>query len=240
MPDIQLSNLLRTDVSPLSAVVNEARSEVKRISTTYLAPFTSSNDSKPPHLLEITEFELVKSRFYSDIAQRLKDFSCNCMTMQQSQNTANASTRVNFDQNDRLTHKTAFSPHLCDSFDSIPFIDDETSSLMSFYEIRAPKPVDFEIDVSLRIEELIKNLTNENFDRLLTSLLTKCPYGELVWCKIVYIFEFVNMSVQMVLNKFSIRKEEKISKLKEMGASYIHVKYCDWIYQQGGWISTVS
>ncbi len=203
LPDIQLSN----KVSPLSTVLNEARSANKRISNTYNVMSNTISNEKT-HMIEITEFELVKNRFYSDIANRLKEISHKCVSMQSS-SPINASTRAIFDSS---LYSNAYTPEMRGSLDSIPFIDEDTSSFTNYYEIK-PKETD-EKEIHSRIEDLLQNLTYDHFDSLITSLLLKCQYGDFVWCKIVFVFEFINKIAQIALKRMSIFNEKGISKLK--------------------------
>lgn len=54
-------------------------------------------------------------------------------------------------------------------------------------------------------------------------------------------FELTNRIVHEMLsrcddNSNENEKQARVLRLKETAANYIHEKYCDWIYENGGWV----
>ena len=224
--------MVKTELSPLSSVVNEARLSMKRISNSYETPLISRFE-RPP-LVETIDMELFKSRFFSEIAQKIKEISTKCLTI--TDDSFKSSNKTNNDNHsyfptDSQILQVAYN---YDSFDSIPFIDDDLISLSSNTRQSAK-----EVEKIFSIEDLIHNLDYENFETTINELILKNQYRDFKWFQIVFVFECVNFAVQIVLKSQSNKKEESVLKIKEMGANFIHSKYCDWIFEQGGWINLV-
>lgn len=74
---------------------------------------------------------------------------------------------------------------------------------------------------------------------------------ELVWNRVAAMFELTNRIVHEIMSsdeeesslnghhgrrKCLDDKETRVNRLKETAANYIHDKYCDWIYENGGWV----
>jgi hypothetical protein len=237
--DIVQNNFAQTELSPLSTVVNEARLSLKQLSTSYDSPLIVKERTK--QFVDAIDFEVLKNRFYSDIAQKIKEISNRYFKMI-NQN-PNISTSTLFDLTPQSYFQSESSEIQCehDSFSSIPFIDEDSTSLISFHEQTKTPETPETLDSCSSLHDLIQNLSCENFDTMLAKLLVKNQCGNLTWFKIAFVFEFVNKATQFVQNIESLNnnKDELILRLKEMGANYIHTKYCDWIYEQGGWISLV-
>jgi hypothetical protein len=200
--------------SPLTSIVNEARSSM----------FQSMTASNLPLILS-------KQTILSEIAEKIKAISM----------------KTGIDVSILFT-----TPYfVLDIFDSIPFIDDDAISGCSV-DLTAPCKEDQDEEQTLGIEDLIQNLTYDNFDSMVTKMMKYHHHHsqgqvdtDFIWYRVVFVFEFVFKVVQVVVNLNysrslvldSGKREEIILSLKEMAANLIHLKYCDWIHEQGGWIS---
>ncbi|RNA41304.1 hypothetical protein BpHYR1_031583 [Brachionus plicatilis] len=177
---------------------------------------------------KLDNLEILKEKFYSEVAERLKKIaSC-------------TNSSANFSQ-----EKSSLSS--IDLID-IPYIDDEDEQSVdnlyscSDFTISQASSKLLKTDMSdLVIEEhklhdFIRNSTYSKFDELAVEYLNKY---DSVWNKIAILFELINRSVQIVKNMEpkSELNQALIMKLKEIAANYIHDKYCDWIYKNGGWKS---
>ena len=58
------------------------------------------------------------------------------------------------------------------------------------------------------------------------------------WHKIAGVFEVIVQAVRLVEAKRAGEKRvEQTFKLKQAAANYIHEQFCDWIFEQGGWVN---
>lgn len=233
--DVLHNGFIQTELSPLSAVVNEARLSMKRISSSYDSPAVVVKEK--PQLVDVLDFEVIKNRFYSDIVQKIKEISEKYLKITDENSNVSSSTLFDLTPHSYFQSECEEIRYEHDSFDSIPFIDEDSTSIVSFHEVKIKEEIP---ENPFSLNDLTQNLTSEHFEKILITLMAKNQYAHLTWFKIAFVFEFVNKTVQHVLNNVSSnKKDELIFRLKEMGANFIHTKYCDWIYEQGGWISLV-
>lgn len=217
--------LVVTDEQPSKIILPRISLEHEPMSEQCSPESTDCNEFNESYKLD--NLEILKEKFYSEVAERLKKIaSC-------------TNSSANFSQ-----EKSSLSS--IDLID-IPYIDDEdeqsVDNLYSFSDLTICQTNSklLKTDMSdLIIEEsklhhFIKNSTYSKFDELAVDYLNKY---DSVWNKIAILFELINRSVQIVNNMEpkSEMNRALIMKLKEIAANYIHDKYCDWIYKNGGWV----
>ena len=91
-----------------------------------------------------------------------------------------------------------------------------------------------------KLNELIAEPTYERFDQFTQSSTLAAVEPESVWNKVAVMFELTNRALQEILasgDRYLEDRDTRVHRLKETAASYIHDKYCDWIYENGGWVT---
>ena len=126
----------------------------------------------------------------------------------------------------------------------IPFIDEDVESS---YELSlSSKPLKVNLFQkrnynSMSFEEgklraLIGEMTYAKFDEVVGEYA--CNY-DCVWYRLTILFELVQRCATIVVGEKRSNGNDLIGRMKEIAGCYVHEKYCDWIYDQGGWVSWV-
>lgn len=132
--------------------------------------------------------------------------------------------------------------------DDVPFIDDDLDSNFDANEsqeiklqtkkpsgnVARPKSTIFNDKL---IEQFSQDICYSKLERITTEYLRSLNIS--VWQTIAAIFELILQTVIVVENRTDMADDEKSHlcfKLKETAASYVHDKYCDWIFDNGGWV----
>ena len=203
---------------------------------------------------EIISFDVLRERFYSEIADRLKRLAQTQTQQQQQQQTTSSAY---FSGSTLSNEKSSISS--IDSID-IPYIDDDeadagcctyeessnyasspnstitneqlpaahvVSATTAAAHTELPSAFGSVGDLH-KIAEFLRMPNESRFDEIAVFYMAKC---EFIWNKIAVLFEMTTRAVQM-------SSDEAVSeRLKQMAACYIHEKYCDWIFEHGGWVS---
>ena len=217
--------LVVTDEQPSKIILPQISLEQEVLSAQHSPESRDLADFNESYKLD--NLEILKEKFYSEVAERLKKIaSC-------------TNSSANFSQ-----EKSSLSS--IDLID-IPYIDDEddqsADNIYSFGELTISQASSklLKTDMSdlvieeCKLHDFIKQSTYSKFDELAVEYLNRY---DSVWNKIAILFELINRSVQMVK---SIKTKDELNqvlimKMKEIAANYIHDKYCDWIYKNGGWV----
>lgn len=220
--------LVVTDEQPSKIILPQISLEHQVLPAQYSPESRDLTDFNESFKLD--NLEILKEKFYSEVAERLKKIaSC-------------TNSSANFSQ-----EKSSLSSI---DFIDIPYIDDEDNqsidNIYSFSELTISQTSskllktdmsDLVIEES-KLHDFIKHSTYSKFDELAVEYLNKY---DSVWNKIAILFELINRSVQMV-RSVQVKNEldqVMIMKMKEIAANYIHDKYCDWIYKNGGWVRKI-
>ncbi len=132
--------------------------------------------------------------------------------------------------------------------DDVPFIDDDLGSNFDLNESNESMIKKKPIGQTFRpkstifndklIEQFSQDICYSKLEKISTEYLSSLNIT--VWQTIAAIFELILQTIIVVENRTDMADEEKSHlcfKLKETAASYVHDKYCDWIFENGGWVS---
>lgn len=96
------------------------------------------------------------------------------------------------------------------------------------------------VDAS-RLNELINTPTYTKLDQITHEYVNKLDCT--IWHKVAILFDLTNRVVQTILNDAETGRKDAhacdllVKQFKQLAAFYIHDKYCDWIYDHGGWVN---
>ncbi len=121
-------------------------------------------------------------------------------------------------------------------FDQFPLINQINLSIKSTKEITNINKSILHIFNESLINQFSQNPTYESLDQVCVDSLLNLDISG--WHKIAAIFDLVLQAFKLVdLEKHDAHEKREIMlKLKETASNYIHDKYCDWIYENGGWV----
>lgn len=202
-------------------------------------------DKAKRELKEMINFDQFRDKFYSEICDQMKSRS-----HQPKQDSTYFSSSTTTSSNEKSSISSI------DSID-IPYIDEDeeiedhvaafvysSKSLSTSSPKRdSTKHTDsayvFDRSDQDKLRELIASPTLVKFDQLAVYYMNKC---EFLWSKLAILFEMTTKTVQLMTSDGFYRNEnEKIAKLKELAAGYIHDKYCEWtVYDHDGWVSPLT
>ena len=183
--------------------------------------------------------DAMRSKFYSQVAVRLKKLVGDCLHLKEACIGAELTELV-------LKSKPVGSENATEqvgSFDvdDVPYIDDDLDSNYDLNEQHSPinstsiesKPPRSTrlIDEKL-VAQLVDNVSHATLDQIVK---TNC-FNLSEWHKIAAVFELVWLAVTQMDSNNQADRGPLIYKLKETAANYIHDKYCDWIFENGGWV----
>ncbi len=136
------------------------------------------------------------------------------------------------------------------NLDDVPFIDDDIDSNYEFDQsplinpLHSPvtpttpaadnsKPQIFSDDL---INSFVHSASYESLEQICVDSLISLDIS--VWHKIAAIFDLVLQAFKLIdVQKTDMHaKSQLMMKLKETASNYIHDKYCDWIFENGGWV----
>ena len=137
----------------------------------------------------------------------------------------------------------------------IPFIDEDNESVneINFHVKETITPQEL---VRL-IERIFQNKSKEHLrllpDNVIKTFVDNVTFSKLdeifmqyldnydqVWLKIAAVFELANRAVNMIDNNpFYKYNSNRIDKIKETTANFIHHRFCDWICENGGWVNEI-
>ena len=204
--------------------------------------YSSANSTSPvsAHYDQLSELEQMKLKFYGEIASRLKNLLANNISLREVNRKI-----IGFGIN--LAKQTEWTPADTTTFDldDVPFIDDDLDSNFDLNESQEPihkkpapgiRPKSTIFNDKL-IEQFSQDICYTKLEKISTEYLSSLNIT--VWQTIAAIFELILQTVIVVEHRTDMADDEKSHlcfKLKETAASYVHDKYCDWIFENGGWV----
>lgn len=88
------------------------------------------------------------------------------------------------------------------------------------------------------IDQFAQDVCYEKLDQIVVDCLG-ARFSSTEWHRIAAIFDLVLQTVKVVEMTQSLDDTDKrqvMFKLKETASNYIHDKFCDWIFENGGWV----
>ena len=210
--------------------------------------------------LPVIQLEQAKEAFYADVAERLRRLSREIF----SSLACKRSMSSEADSAIHLGGSDSLNAYLCNSSENnantslieylslkssdssdIPFIDDDVESSYELSLSSKPLKVNLfpKTNYNLlsfeegKLRALIDgDMTFAKFDEVVSEYA--CNY-DCVWYKLTILFELVHRCAIIVVEEKYANGNGLVGRMKEIAGCYVHEKYCDWIYDQGGWVSRV-
>lgn len=243
-----------------SVVSSCSNTTIKTNSTSMSAGLIVMDEQPSKSLnLPVIQLEQAKEAFYADVAERLRRLSREIFSSLACKHSMSSEA----DSAIHLGGSDSLNAYLCNSSENnantslieylslkssdssdIPFIDDDVESS---YELSlSSKPLKVNLfpkrNYNLlsfeekKLKALIGEMTYTKFDEVVSEYA--CNY-DCVWYKLTILFELVQRCAVIVVGERYVNGNGLIGRMKEIAGCYVHEKYCDWIYDQGGWVSRV-
>lgn len=238
--DISSNNEQASEVSGKNGRIGDKTADIFSSKTS--TGYGSANSTSPissNYNETMSELELMRLKFYCEIACRLRQIRVTKAELE-----AHSINVLNKKEQDSAV-SVSFN------LDNVPYIDDDLDSNVDLSEInRMPiihkaddqKKTDqeqlFDDDV---LKKFSKHVCSEVLDGIVKRYLDSFSISE--WKKISIIFVLALETIKFIdLNKTPTQGDQSLLKqnVKKTVADYIHYKYCDWIFENGGWNSVPS
>lgn len=206
-----------------------------------------SASSTSPVSADCTELEQMRLKFYIDIANRLKHLSAENVDLKEKASNKKQPLKLS---SFTIAQKRQ-SALIQNSFnvDDVPYIDEDLDSNYDYLEF-SHTPI-----ISAKKCNDQTRLAHQLYDKQVVQALaceTVCVEAKFKqaicgferfdmseWHKVAGIFDLVLQTAKIIEAKSSGDEKglEQTFKVKQAAANCIHEKFCDWIFEQGGWVS---